>query len=68
MIVGIDMGGTNIDGVIIEEGRIIKTIKKATDRENIFDSIDSTLKELLVDIDKSKIDRINLALQYLPMQ
>lgn len=55
------MGGTNIDGVIIEEGRIIKTIKKATDRENIFDSIDSTLKELLVDIDKSKIDRINLS-------
>lgn len=55
------MGGTNIDGVIIEEGRIIKTIKKATDRENIFDSIDSTLKELLLDIDKSKIDRINLS-------
>lgn len=55
------MGGTNIDGVIIEEGRIIKTIKKATDRENIFNTIDSTIKELLVDIDKSKIEGINLS-------
>ena len=27
MIVGIDMGGTNIDGVVIDEGKIIKTIK-----------------------------------------
>ena len=55
------MGGTNIDGVVIEEGRIIKTIKKATDKENLFDTIYSTLKELLVDLDKSKIKRINLS-------
>ncbi|HZK00649.1 MAG TPA: hydantoinase/oxoprolinase family protein [Tissierellaceae bacterium] len=61
MIVGIDMGGTNIDGVIIEDGRIIKSIKKATDRENLFDTIYSTLKELLADHDKSKIERINLS-------
>ena len=55
------MGGTNIDGVVIEEGRIIKTIKKTTDKENLFDTIYSTLKELLVDLDKSKIKRINLS-------
>ena len=55
------MGGTNIDGVVIEEGRIIKTIKKATDKENLFNTIYSTLKELLVDLDKSKIKRINLS-------
>lgn len=61
MIVGIDMGGTNIDGVIIEDGRIINTIKKPTDRDNLFNTIYSTLKELLSDYDKAKIERINLS-------
>ena len=54
MIVAIDMGGTNIDGVIVEEGRIIKTIKRPTDRSNLFNTIYFTLKELLENQDKSK--------------
>ena len=33
MIVGIDMGGTHIDGAIIKDGKIIKTIKK--DRKSV---------------------------------
>ena len=61
MIVGIDMGGTNIDGVVIEEGRIIKTIKRPSHRKDVFNTIYSTLKELLKDIDKAKIKRINLS-------
>ncbi|MFY9213700.1 MAG: hydantoinase/oxoprolinase family protein [Tissierellaceae bacterium] len=61
MIVAIDMGGTNIDGVIVEEGRIIKTIKRPTDRSNLFNTIYFTLKELLENQDKSKITRINLS-------
>ena len=61
LIVGIDMGGTNIDGVIIEEGKIIGTIKKPTDKESLFETIYSTLKELLIGHDKSKIERINLS-------
>lgn len=55
------MGGTNIDGVIIDKGKIIKTIKKPTDRENLFDTIYYTLKELLLDYDKREIKRINLS-------
>ena len=61
MIVAIDMGGTNIDGVIVEEGRIIKTIKRPTDRSNLFNTIYFTLKELLENQDKSKITRISLS-------
>jgi len=61
VIVGIDMGGTNIDGVIIENGRIIKTIKRPTDRGDLFNTIYSTLKELLDGYDKSQIERINLS-------
>lgn len=55
------MGGTNIDGVIIEDGRIINTIKKPADSENLFGTIYSTLRELLKGYDKSKIRRINLS-------
>jgi len=61
LIIGMDMGGTNIDGVIIEDGKILKTIKKPTNRQDLFSSIYSTFKELLGDYDKSKIERIHLS-------
>ncbi|MEW9082651.1 hydantoinase/oxoprolinase-like protein [Caldanaerobacter subterraneus] len=61
MIIGLDMGGTNIDGVIVEKGKIIKTIKKPTNRENLFNSIWTALKELLSGYDNTKIERINLS-------
>ncbi|HHY24940.1 MAG TPA: hydantoinase/oxoprolinase family protein [Clostridiaceae bacterium] len=61
MIIGLDMGGTHIDAVIIENGKIINIVKKPTDRENLFKSIWSTLEELLSGYDKTKIKRINLS-------
>lgn len=61
MIVGLDMGGTHVDAVIIENGKIINTVKKPTDRNNLFKSIQNTLEELLKGYDKSKINRINLS-------
>ncbi len=61
MIVGIDMGGTNIDGVVIDDGKIINTIKRPTDRSDLLGTVWTTLKELLKDYDKAKIKRINLS-------
>lgn len=61
MIVGLDMGGTHIDAVIIEDGKIIKIAKEATDRSNLFQSIWNCLKILLEGLDKSKIKKINLS-------
>ena len=61
MIIGLDMGGTHIDGVIIKDNQVIDTIKKLTDKEDLFNSIWTTLEELLKDYDKSKIKRINLS-------
>ncbi len=55
------MGGTHIDGVIIKNGKIINTVKKPTDKDNLFQSIWTTLKELLSEHDKSEIQRINLS-------
>jgi N-methylhydantoinase A/oxoprolinase/acetone carboxylase beta subunit len=61
LIVGLDMGGTNIDAVVIADGQIIKMVKRPTDRENLFQSIWAVLEELLAEIDKNKIKRINLS-------
>ena len=61
MIVGLDMGGTHIDAVIIEDGKILKTVKQPTDRDDLFESIWNALNVLLSDCDKSKIRRINLS-------
>ena len=61
MIVGLDMGGTHIDGVIIKDKQVINTIKKLTNKEDLFHTIWTTLEELLRDYDKSQIKRINLS-------
>lgn len=61
LIVGLDMGGTNIDGVIIKDGRVVNRVKKPTNRDDLFESIWITLGELLSEYDKYKIDMINLS-------
>jgi len=61
MIVGLDMGGTHIDAVIMQGGKIINVVKKTTNYDDLFLSIWATLKELLEGIDKSAIKKINLS-------
>ena len=61
MIIGLDMGGTHIDGVIIKDGKIINKVKSIINPDNLFDSIWTTLKILIKKIDKSEIERINLS-------
>ena len=61
MIVGLDMGGTHIDGVIVSEGSIIDTIKTPRYADDLFESIWMTLEKLLMGHDISKIKRINLS-------
>jgi len=61
LIVGLDMGGTNVDAVVVEDGEIIRTVKRPTDRNNLFQSIWTVLEELLTGLDEKKISRINLS-------
>lgn len=61
MIVGLDMGGTHIDGVIIADGQVVHSVKKPTNPTDLFTSIWSALAELLTDIDKTAIQRIHLS-------
>lgn len=61
MIIGIDMGGTNIDGVAIHEGQIMRQIKRPVNRNDYFQSIWSCLKELFRGVNKEEIQRIQLS-------
>lgn len=61
MIVGLDVGGTHIDAVIIEHGNIIDTVKRPVNRDDLFESIWTTLETLFSRHDKTKIERVNLS-------
>ena len=61
MIIGIDMGGTNIDGVALYKGQIIRQVKRPVDRSDYFNSIWSCIKELFQGTEKEEIRRIQLS-------
>lgn len=61
MILGIDMGGTHIDGVIIDKGRVIKTIKNPRDHSDLFNTIWTAVQDLIESVDKHDISRIHLS-------
>lgn len=61
MIIGIDVGGTHIDGVIIKNKQIIKKEKNLVDFNNLEDSILILLNNLIKDIKTGDIKQINLS-------
>lgn len=61
MILGLDVGGTNVDAVLIKEGQIIQQVKKPLYDKHLLDSVLDTLDELLLGQDKGDIKRINLS-------
>ncbi|MFA5537277.1 MAG: hydantoinase/oxoprolinase family protein [Bacillota bacterium] len=61
MFLGLDMGGTHVDGVIIDQGRVVKTVKNPTDRDDLFFSVWTTLQELIQGVEPEDIKRINLS-------
>ena len=61
MLIGLDVGGTNIDAVIIKGGKIINKVKSPLYGKELLDSILDTLDKLLEGFDKSQIKRVNLS-------
>ncbi|HHU07262.1 MAG TPA: hydantoinase/oxoprolinase family protein [Clostridiaceae bacterium] len=61
MIAGIDMGGTNIDGVIIRNGSLHKAVKHQVNHDDVLHSILACLQDLLRDVDEGNLERINLS-------
>ncbi|NLB18441.1 MAG: hydantoinase/oxoprolinase family protein [Syntrophomonadaceae bacterium] len=58
MYIGIDVGGTYTDGVILHDGRVIRWTKRPTNSERIRESIESVLGQLLPEQEGEKVKRI----------
>lgn len=61
MIVGLDVGGTNIDAVIINNHNVVRSIKVPMESNNVSDSIIFALDSLLSSVDALNIDKIHLS-------
>ena len=61
MIIGLDVGGTHTDVVLIDRAGLQKEVKVITDSSNLFQSVLSGLDAITEDIDPSDIDRIVLS-------
>ncbi|MBF0468304.1 MAG: hydantoinase/oxoprolinase family protein [Desulfamplus sp.] len=58
MIIGLDVGGTHTDAVLISESGLEREIKVPTDPSNLFNTVLSGFDLLLEGIDSSKIKRV----------
>ncbi len=61
MIIGLDVGGTHTDVVLLDRDGLRKEIKVNTDPSNLFQSVLSGLNAVTEDIDPSQIKRIVLS-------
>jgi len=61
MLLGIDVGGTHTDAVLIDNGGIKSTFKAKTDTQNLFDTIITALKEVTTSVNAKEIKNINLS-------
>lgn len=58
MIIGLDVGGTHTDAVLLSENGLERNIKVPTDTSNLFNTVLSGFDLLLDGIDSSKIKRV----------
>ncbi len=61
MIIGLDVGGTNTDVVLIGKDRILRRTKVPTDHSNLFESVWTGLDEITRDVPSESIGRAVLS-------
>ncbi len=61
MLLGIDVGGTHTDAVLIDSSGIVSTFKTKTDHTNLLKSITTALEAVSDGVDKKLIKNINLS-------
>ncbi|NLX18587.1 MAG: hydantoinase/oxoprolinase family protein [Desulfobulbus sp.] len=61
MRIGIDVGGTQTDGVLIDGGQLLAAAKTPTNHDNLLESISRVLHTILADQDPSRVQTLNLS-------
>lgn len=61
MLIGIDVGGTTTDAVLVDGDRVTKTAYVPTDHDNLLKCLLCALDELVKGVDTSKIERVVLS-------
>ncbi|VVB69996.1 Hydantoinase/oxoprolinase [uncultured archaeon] len=61
MLIGIDVGGTTTDAVLVDGGTVVKTAYVPTDHENLLKCLLGALDELVKGVDTKKIERVVLS-------
>lgn len=61
MLLGLDVGGTFTDAVIIDGHRVVATAKRRTTKDNLMNGIGEALDAVLEDYDTSNIEQVTLS-------
>ncbi|NJB67954.1 N-methylhydantoinase A/oxoprolinase/acetone carboxylase beta subunit [Desulfobaculum xiamenense] len=61
MLLGIDVGGTHTDAVVVDGPRIVAWTKTPTDHDNLLKTIRTAMESVLADVDSSQVRRVNLS-------
>lgn len=61
MLVGLDVGGTFTDAVVVDEGRILKSHKCRTTKPNLMEGIEAALAGVATYIEPTKVTRVTLS-------
>jgi N-methylhydantoinase A/oxoprolinase/acetone carboxylase beta subunit len=61
MYLGLDVGGTHTDAVLIKNRRVIASCKTPTDHANLLKSMTTAIESVIKDVELDKIKRINLS-------
>ncbi|MBP7737387.1 MAG: hydantoinase/oxoprolinase family protein [Spirochaetes bacterium] len=61
MYLGLDVGGTHTDAVLVGDSGIVSHYKAVTDHSNLLLSVRKAIEEITRDADKTRIRRINLS-------
>ena len=61
MLIGIDVGGTTTDAVVVDGNKVVKTAYVPTDHDNLLNCLLGAIDELVRGIDIGKIERVVLS-------
>jgi N-methylhydantoinase A/oxoprolinase/acetone carboxylase beta subunit len=61
MLLGIDVGGTFTDAVVLDHGALVAKVKSPTTHENLLDGLLAALDAALLGVDKHKLTRVALS-------